>query len=182
VALWFRTSQTSGTSKVAWNAMESSNTGVAFSIYQGNQGGASGGIGISQNGDSFGVTGYSDNLWHHLVAINEGSLWTLYMDGISVASKSMTTNRSSAIAYVGSYDALNQLPWIGEIGEVVSFTRGLSSAECMDIYRRGDGAIGRALTGQSYPRSRVSIAAAAGGATPWRYARQRSRIIGGGIS
>jgi hypothetical protein len=182
VTAWFRTSATTTASKVLYNFSAAGATGDAYSIFQGNPAGASGGIGVSQNGDSFGVTGYSDNLWHFIGVVNSGTLWTIYMDGRSVASKTMTTNRASAAAFIGAYDSIAQIPWNGEIGEVASFTREITEAEIMEIYRRGDGAIGRALTGQSYPRSRVSIAAVAGGATPWRYARQRSRIIGGGIS
>lgn len=180
VIAWFRTSATSGTSKVLYNFSAAGATGDAYSIFQGNPAGASGGIGVSQNGDSFGVTGYSDNLWHMIGVVNDGTLWTIYMDGRSVASKTMTTNRASAAAFIGAYDAIPQIPWVGEIGEVASFTRAIAEPEIADIFRRGDGGLGRMLTGQSYRKSRLSQAIAAGGAAPWLYARRRSQVIGSG--
>ena len=180
VIAWFATAQTSATSKVIYNV--SGSTGQEFAIYQGNQGNASGGIGVSQNGDSVGVTGYSDNLWHMIGVVNDGTLWTIYMDGRMVTSKTMTTNALSAPATIGAYTSGGTLPWIGGIGEITSFTRAVTAAEQMELYRNGDGAIGRMLTGQAFPRRRVSQAIAAGGATPWLYARRRSQIIGlGGV-
>lgn len=51
---------------------------------------------ISQNGDSIATTGmsaYTTNVWYDLiVTVSAAGLWTVYQDGVSVGSKTMTTN------------------------------------------------------------------------------------------
>lgn len=65
----------------------------------------------------------------------------------------------------------------GHIGETTAFNRLLVAAEVRDIYRRGNGAIGRELTGQT--RRRVYGFVPAGFRAYW--VQQKSQIIGGGV-
>ena len=62
--------------------------------------------------------------------------------------------------------------WDGQIGEIAIFQRALTASEIMDIYRSGNGAIGRQLTGQTRRRVYGFVPAATG-------ARRRRIICGG---
>lgn len=177
VIAWFATTQTSATSKVIYNVAGS--TGEEFAIYQGLSAGVSG-VGVTQNGDSVNATGYQDGTWHMIGVVNVGTLWTLFFNGREITSKTMTTNALSGPATIGAYNSSGILPWIGGIGEIASFTRAVTSAEQMELYRDGDGAIGRMLNGQAFGKRRLSQSIAAGGVTPWLYARRRSQVIGSG--
>lgn len=138
---------------------------------------ATSGATISQTGDSI-VTGLAnDGLWHCVVGTNTGTSWALYVDGALAGSKTMTTTQNTTAPIIMGGVGLQ---WDGDVGESAWWNRLLRPAEIMELYRGGDGAIGRSLAGQAFPRRRVSQAIAAGGATPWLYARPRSQIIGAG--
>ena len=134
---------------------------------------------ITQAGSSVVATGYNDGSWYHVLAQHNGNDYIMIINGRVVATGTMTTTPSGTVSEIGAQiDQANK--WTGGIGEVAYWSRDLTNAEAMDIFRRGDGGLGRMLTGQSYREARLSQAIAAGGATPWLYARRRSQIIGSG--
>jgi hypothetical protein len=61
------------------------------------------GVGVSQYGDSIG-TAQNDNSWHHVCVANSGTTWSVYVDGVFRASKSMTTNTTAGPIYLGFID------------------------------------------------------------------------------
>ena len=135
---------------------------------------------IAQGNDSINTAFGNDNLWHCIIGTNTGSTWAIYGDGLLLGSKTMTTTQATtAPTILGESRAIY---WEGDAGECVSWNRLLSPTEIRDVFRRGDGGIGRMLTGQAYPQARRYFVPAVGGATPWLYARRMSRIIGGGVS
>ena len=137
---------------------------------------------VGQIGAASSTTGFNDDRWHHVLCRHNDTTFEMVVDGIQqalVASGPMTvTPVSGSLVYGANPDG--GVPWSGSIGELAYWSRNLTNAEAMDIFRRGDGGLGRMLTGQSYREARLSQAIAAGGATPWLYARRRSQIIGSG--
>ena len=152
-------------------------TGQAFQIGLFNGAAGTTGAVVTQNGDSINIAIANDNAWHCVAATNTGTSWQLIVDGVLAGSKTMTTTQNTtAPTILGGTGFF----WNGDIGETAWWNRILTLSEFREVFRRGDGAIGRSLTGQAYRDSRLSQAIAAGGATPWLYARRRSQIIGAG--
>ena len=133
---------------------------------------------LGQWGDNVTVPFGNDGRWHCIVGTNTGTSYEIYVDGVSRGTKTMATTQTTTPPEIFGASGLSF--WEGDLGEVAWWNRILTPAEIMKLYRDGDGAIGRSLTGQAFPRRRVSQAIAAGGATPWLYARRRSQIIGAG--
>ena len=119
-------------------------------------------------------------VWTHVAAVWNGGIGTGYLQGvfsgsgaISQAAANLTTN-----LYLGTYAAgAGNFPWTGQMGEIVFYNRALTAGEIAELYRRGNGAIGRELTGQT--RRRVYGFVPAGFKAYW--VQQKSQIIGGGV-
>lgn len=134
---------------------------------------------LGQWGDNLTVPYGNDGRWHCIVGQNTGSSYEIFVDGVSRGTKTMTTTQTTTAPEIFGASGLSA--WDGDLGEIAWWNRLLRPAEIMELYRRGDGAIGRTLTGQLSRKSRLSQATAAA-ATPWLYARRRSQIIGlGGV-
>jgi hypothetical protein len=191
LSVWFRTAENLNGSGVLLRTLCQggvSAVGQSFTVGIGSGNTVAQAVGatylfVSQNGGAASVAGYNDDWWHHVIVRHIDSTWDMVIDGrrVSLSHVNMGTTPAAGPMTIGTLTDGTQ-GWNGWIGEYAFWDRWLTESESNEIFRRGDGAIGRALTGQSGRRSQVSMAIAAGGATPWRYARQRSRIIGGGIS
>ena len=110
-----------------------------------------------------------------------------YVDGVKIGEASYTpTFAGSYATIIGKYndggggigDGIYQFP--GDIAEVNMWSRAVADAEWAALYVAGPNAVSRMLATQAFPRRRISQAIAAGGATPWLYARRRSQVIGSG--
>ena len=132
---------------------------------------------VSQSGGAASAIGYNDDQWHHAVVRHIDSSWDMVIDGrqVSLSAVNMGTTPTAGPMTFGALADGTQ-GWEGWLGEYAFWGRWLSQAEASDIFRRGDGAIGRMLTGQSYREARLPQAIA----TPWLYSRRRSQIIGAG--
>lgn len=112
-------------------------------------------------------------VWIHYCAVLSTSRRVFYIDGKAVidstASYTITAN-NEPLSIGTDYLAASDRCWNGQIGETTIFNRALTQAEVMDIYRSGNGAIGRQLTGQT--RRRVY------GFTPATGARRRRILTG----
>jgi hypothetical protein len=115
--------------------------------------------------------------------------------GWSYNTRAIRFWQNAALNGSGAYNAASPLPnhstmmigtssptaslerWQGQIGEIAIFERALADAEFADLYRRGNGAIGRALTGQTRRRTYGFVAA---GFRPY-WAARRTQVIGGGV-
>ena len=107
-----------------------------------------------------------------------GSTIRGYRDGVSVASGTgpATVPTVAANFVIGSYPT-GGTKANSDIGEVAVYQRALTQPEVLELFRRGNGAIGRELTGQT--RRRVYGFVPAGFKAYW--ARRQSQIIGGGV-
>jgi len=79
--------------------------------------------------------------------------------------------------FFGARDGGSVVPCNFRMGEALLFKRNLTEPEIVELYRRGNGAIGRELTGQT--RRRVYGFVPAGFRAYW--VQQKSRVIGGGV-
>jgi hypothetical protein len=103
----------------------------------------------------------------------------LYKNGVLLASATGTTIASynQGFRILNDDSASPTFGVNGLVGEVCVWNRPLGSAEIYDLYRRGNGAIGRELTGQTRRRTYGFVAA---GFRPY-WAARRTQIIGGGV-
>ena len=187
ISAWFRTTQVYTSGSVAYQVLVEGGvrtTNQLFMIGMGtgttvSQPAGSTYLFVTQAGSSISSIGYNDGRWYHIVARHNGNSYDMIVNGAIVASGTMTTTPSGTVSEIGAQiDQQNK--WTGGIGEIAYWSRDLTQSEAVEIYRSGDGAIGRMLTGQSSRKSRLSQSMAAGGATPWLYARRRSQVIGSG--
>jgi len=121
------------------------------------------------------TTTFPANVWQHICTAHVGNSYRLYRNGVLVNSGTMTTTPVAAVAYLGSYGGGGYFN--GQIGESLFFQRAISDAEVHAIYRQGNGAIGRQLTGQTQRRVYGFVPA---GFKPY-WARRQNQIIGGGV-
>lgn len=112
------------------------------------------------------------NEWIHFCFGHNGTTWQIFVNGVldtivdqATGPRAMTTTESLYLGGGPSSRFHN-----GRIGETVFFRRVVTSAEARELFRQGNGAIGRQLTGQT--RRRVYGFAPATGA-------RRRRILTG---
>ena len=141
-----------------------------------------------QNGASVDATStgsIADADWHHVVVTRDGvaGSWTITfaIDGVTsthTTAANPAAASSNGILAIGRYGSFSGgFNFNGQIGEVTIYQRALPGAEIRDLYRQGNGAIGRQLTGQT--RRRVYGFVPAGFRPYW--ARRQNQIIGGGV-
>ena len=119
----------------------------------------------------------SDTNWHHVVYTQNGEGLRGYLDGVLVASNSATAALPSAVEnYIATFNG-SGFHFTGRVGEVAFYGAQLTLPQITELYRRGNGAIGRELTGQT--RRRVYGFVPAGFKAYW--VQQKSRVIGGGV-
>ena len=118
----------------------------------------------------------ADTDWHLVCYSYNGQTWCGTLDGRQQFSVSRTfsINTAQQIRFGGGY--ANVAWWDGNGGEFAVYSRGLTIGEQAELYRRGNGWLGRELTGQNVRRIRGK---AAGFKAAW--ARRQNQIIGGGL-
>ena len=125
------------------------------------------------------------NVWRHY--------WFSFDNGQTRAGYDGTQNYSATYGNAPSYVTANQAAprdntritiggynaetVNGQIGEFVWWNRSVTAAEMGEVYRQGNGGIGRQLTGQT--RRRAFGFVPAGFKAYW--ARRQNQIIGGGV-
>ena len=119
------------------------------------------------------------NNWRHFLATIRDTTGTIYYDGGSLASGTVTAIGASPTGLdIGAYSDFGGGYYLaGQLGEVAIYNRALTQPEVLELYRSGNGAIGRQLTGQT--RRRVYGFVPAGFRAYW--ARRQNQIIGGGV-
>ena len=143
VTMWARRRATNGIANVGqvvggnyWNIVPFSDGNVYFQI--------------SPN-----FVSVADNVltWRFWAMTLTGSAIRGFRDGLSVVSGTgpATVPTVTANFVIGSYPAFGT-KGNAEIGEVAVFQRALAQPEVMELYRQGNGAIGRQLTGQTRRR------------------------------
>lgn len=136
---WFRTTRVLNTfqyQSVFWYGNLSNNNGFFYIIGGDNNIGGVGAanrFGASQFGDGIGSPQtVNDGLWKNGVITVSSSLWTLYLNGISVASKTMVTNTSNTTYRLG-YDGTT-FYYQGNISNIFVYNRALTQQEVTQNY------------------------------------------------
>lgn len=85
------------------------------------------------------VSAANDNIWHHVVGTKNGSVLTLYVDGVTSGTGTDTTVSSTtnnASLYVGARGGtINR--FMGSIDDVRIYSRALSATEVVALYNQG---------------------------------------------
>lgn len=99
-----------------------------------------------------GVTTMTYNVWHHVGWCRRGTSLDIYLNGRLDVTRASNTGPTFAntLDWGGYAGSSEWLP--GSIGERAVFNRALTAGEFAEIYRQGNGAIGRQLTGQTRRR------------------------------
>jgi hypothetical protein len=121
------------------------------------------------------------NEWRHYVCTLAPSLRRIYVqarqDAESTSLYTVTSNTESLYIGADYLGGTANRTWDGQIGEVAIYNRALTAQEVFELYRRGNGAIGRELIGQTRTRQRGSVLPSF---RPY-WALQQNQIIGGGL-
>ena len=124
------------------------------------------------------------NKWFCIAVLWDGATITTALDGVVSSSSAAAvytgigvSAASVGTARIGSYRNESQYTADGQIGEVSLFNRRLTQPEVLELFRRGNGAIGRELTGQAKRRVYGFVPA---GFKAY-LARRQNQIIGGGV-
>ena len=147
VSVWFRTSVLLGSvgqyaGIVRWGTATSfpADAGKDFAVQFGNDANfGSTGFGVSQYGDGIGVTGFNDGRWHHGYIDSAGSLYSIYVDGVFRASKTMTTNATAGTVTIGrnTYGGVEYFP--GQLDDIRIYNRALTATEVRQLWQIGRG-------------------------------------------
>lgn len=79
-----------------------------------------------------------NNRWYHVAAANVGSMVTLYLDGVAVASGSFSLATPAGSAFFAGYlDPSRKLN--GSVDEIQVYNRALSASEIAAIFNAGSG-------------------------------------------
>ena len=140
-----------------------------------------------QNGASVDATStgtITDTAFHHVVLTRNGSTgnWTITFAIDGVTSTHTTTVNPVAASISGNVAIGRFGDFAGGytnalVGEVTIYQRALTQPEIYEVFRSGNGAIGRQLTGQT--RRRVYGFVPAAFRAYW--ARRQNQIVGGGV-
>jgi hypothetical protein len=125
-----------------------------------------------------GSTSLTYNVWNHVGWCRRGTSLDIYLNGRLDVTRTSNTGPTFAntLDWGGYAGSSEWLP--GSIGERAVFNRALTAAEFYEIFRRGNGAIGRELTGQSWRRS-YALKVPAAVVKSYLFAN-RGQVIGGG--
>lgn len=177
-AVWFNSSvvlanaQYSPALKWGTAANFPADIGKGFTVAFGNDANfGSTGIGISQYGDAVAVTGFNDGRWHFGYFESVNSVYSIFIDGVFCASKTMTTNATAGTVVIGQ--DLGHF-YNGQLDDIRVYNRVLTASQ---IRRTSD--LGRGGGMLYQPPKRRSVFIAAGFKAYWH--RRQSQLIGGGV-
>jgi len=143
VSAWFRTN-TSATMYILSGVGSSGDFYDGFQVYlsSGNPNFAVGNGASSYDGAKNTTANLIDDSWHHVVAVMNGSTYTVYVDGSSTGSTDIGTGTVSTTPSTNGddlkigarFDDNNTFAFNGYIDDVALFNRALTSSEVSDIY------------------------------------------------
>jgi hypothetical protein len=93
------------------------------------------------NGNLNGTVSINDGVWHHIVAVYDGSNKYIYLDGaldVSVGATGSITTNGTALRIAENAQATGRY-WRGWIDEVALYNTGLSGTDVLDHYNAGKG-------------------------------------------
>ena len=84
---------------------------------------------------------YNDGKWHHFVYTYDGLNEKIWIDGKVAVSNAITgtmTSSSENISICEEKSSISQtMPWLGNVDDVMFFTKGLSASAIQNIYAMG---------------------------------------------
>jgi hypothetical protein len=142
VSLWFSTTKSLSTGQlqllIGWGP---ASTGQQFSVLVGTVAGlGTNGFGVTQYGDSIGFGNNADGKIRHGAVVNNGSVYTVYLDGVERGQKTMTTNATSGSVVIGKNPNSAADYFLGSIEDIRIYNRALTPSEILLLAsRRGIG-------------------------------------------
>ena len=80
---------------------------------------------------------YNDGNWHHIVMVQNSTNCTIYFDGVSMGSGTVSSlNTASGNAEIGEYSGISFQYYIGKIDEVGIWNRALTSTQVNKLYQQ----------------------------------------------
>lgn len=95
-------------------------------------------------GPAISPNSYADDQWHHAVGVKNGTVTTLYVDGVQVATGAANTGAQGATAvYIGAGTAVDAPEFFsGVLDEVAIYNTALSSTRIQAHYNEGKALVG----------------------------------------
>ena len=93
------------------------------------------GFGCSQYGNGFAVTGYNDGKWHLGLCQHVGDNWSIHVDGVKVATKTMATTPTAGAVRIGN--SITNDYYQGDLSEIIIWNRALTESEIQQLYAIG---------------------------------------------
>jgi hypothetical protein len=119
--------------------------------------------GTTSGTKTFSGTIANNTVNHVVVTRDAGNTSRVWINGVESSTGGLSMTGNMPINQFGQYlnGAGGNAPysWDGWISETAFYTRALTAAEIRELYRRGNGAIGRELTGQTRRRTYGFVAA-----------------------
>ncbi len=174
ISVWarFRTVATGGINRILYSQGTAATNNSQFAFGQNGIGGTWYFQGFANN-FSFGT---GDALWHHHAVTYNGTAVSWFIDGVLQITSSRTLSTNAGGHAIGYNTAQGGNFFDGQVAELAIYNQAATAADVMELYRRGEGAIGRQLTGQTRRRTYGFIPPTFRAA--WI---QRAKLIGGGV-
>ena len=163
VETWFRTNTTSGGKLVGFG---SNRTGTSSNydrhIYMGTNGQVKFGVWTGAEQVLSTTTAYNDNQWHHVVGTQSAEGMRLYLDGVLVASNSVST----ADPYTGYWRIAGDTSWEGDpwwrgtLDEVAVYSQPLSAGQVYQHYTLGKSGVSNNLPTATFDSTVTDLSAA----------------------
>ena len=143
--LWFKTASTTGGKLIGFGT-SSNVTSASYDkhVYLGSDGKLRFGVNAGGLQVITSPNAYNNNVWHHVVATQDGSGMKLYVDGAQVASGAATTNQALTGFWRVGGDNLSGWPsrpttdyFTGSIDEVAVYTKALTATQVQCHYTFG---------------------------------------------
>ena len=184
-SFWMRTTSSALLVPIAKAVNAAASQRWYFAINQGSAGSIDF-VTFNTTGTSESVTApgtYNNGNWQHVGLTYVGGALELFGNGASVATGTTSDaliNTNASLLF-GQYNDANGGAsggggnwWLGQLDDIRIYSRRLDRMEFRLLSRR------RGIAFTPRTRARGTPEQAAGGATPWLYARRRSQIIGAG--
>ena len=175
ISVWarFRTVATGGVNRILYSQGTAATNNSQFAFGQNGIGGTWYFQGFANN-FSFGL---GDTLWHHHAVTYNGTAVSWFIDGVLQTTSSRTLSTNAGGHAIGYNTAQGGNFFDGQVAELAIYNQAATPADALELYRRGEGVIGRQFTGQI--RRRVFGFVPPTFRAAW--ARQRAGLVGGGV-
>ena len=144
ISLWIKTNSIASNMRILSNEPSGYASTITVILYSGVPYYRRGN-GINAEWSGSAVTDIRDNKWHHVVGIDTGAKFIIYVDDVkeydSIPSGYSTPATTAQSLHIGNIGYDNTFPFNGTIDEVRIYNRALSASEVYQLYIEGNNSL-----------------------------------------